>query len=171
MRLTDFEDVFAGPLEKIAGGGWEITRSPDYLCYIALATLSIRYVFETFPDATRVDFLVERSEKTTENVREFHDYLRDMLGIHESVKLIGDIAAEGKASIPLQAADTLCWYGQRAKAGLLKRRDEQRRFWMIAKRQGYPHVHTSADLRELSQHLQARAIEEKLKQGKVTIAR
>ena len=155
MRLHDFRTLFADPLERLDSGDWEIVKDPDYLCYIALATLVLRYVYETLPDATRVNFLIEASEKTTESVRGFHGHLEHMLESRPgALALLGGLESAGKKSVPLQAADTLCWYVQRAQAGRLNKA-EWRRFWMITHRQGHRHTHTPEDLTGLSEHLQA----------------
>lgn len=154
IRIGDWETVFAEPLKKLGGDPWEIVHEPDYLCFIAYAVLGLKYAHEMLPDATKVNFLVEHSEKTTEVIKGFHGHLTDVLnGFPDVLKLLGTIDAEDKKSIPPQAADVLCWYVQRAEARTLDRRDLHR-FWKLTKRSGYRHTTTREFLQAMSDHLQ-----------------
>ena len=155
MKISEFKSIFADPLIKLGGGRWEIVKDPDYLCFIAFATLAVRYAHEMLPDCTRVDFLVEHSQKSTENVKGFHHHLVSTFKpIPYASRLLGGISSGNKTSIPLQAADVLCWYVQRKEANNLKGIDE-RRFWKLVKHHGYSHATTKPFLIQLSAHLQA----------------
>jgi hypothetical protein len=150
----EFQTILVEPLRKIGGFG-EILEEPDYLCYVAFANIVLRYVYEVFPHATRVDFLAEESQRTSGKMSHFHSHLLETLEPFPEVHhLIGTMTPKGKLSIPLQAADTLCWFVQRAQAGPLSRAD-RRRFIMMTRRPGYPYQHSVEDLQELSNRLEA----------------
>jgi hypothetical protein len=153
MIVSDFEKEFAGPLKKLNSGEWEIVKDPDYLCFIAVSLLSLQYVQQTCPDATRLDLLIEESEKTSANMELFHQHLDDVVAqFPELAAIRGTLSVGQKESIPLQAADTLLWHVQRANAGRLTR-PELRRFARIANRHGYVHRHMVVDLNDLREGL------------------
>jgi hypothetical protein len=154
----DFQTTLVEPLAQIGGFG-EIIEDPDYLCFIAFAIMAIQYVSLKCADATRVDFLIERSDRTTSKIEGFHSHLASMTEKAPAVhRLIGQLIPKGKESIPLQAADTLCWFVQREQAGLSSKAD-RRRLFMMANRPGLPYDHTVDYLQELAATLEKGMLE------------
>jgi hypothetical protein len=154
VGVSDWKTILADPIKKMGGSHWEIVRDPDYLCFIGFSILIVGYIHDRFPDATKIHFLIEESEKTTGTMKGFHQHVSDFLETRlDLLPLVGELRTGGKESVPLQAADTLCWYAQRQKAGLLKKQAERRRFWMISNRTGIPHLTTPAFLSGLAEHL------------------
>src|SRR5688572_28383837 len=72
LSMTDFKTLVTDPLEKVGGLG-EIIEDPDYLCFMMLVLVAMHAVHIHHPEATRVDIMIERSEKTTENLKAFHE--------------------------------------------------------------------------------------------------
>jgi hypothetical protein len=162
IRVDQFQSILVQPLKRVGRFG-ELVEQPDYLCYIAYSLLVLQYVNQMFPQATKVNILVERSDATTRRIKGFHRHLHHFLGAFPHLlKLRGSLKASGKRSIPLQAADTLCWYEQRGLSGR-GTRAERRRAWMIGSRQGYRHMHTPEFLKDLSDHLQAGMLARRIK--------
>jgi hypothetical protein len=157
MKVAGFKSIFADPIIKLGGGKWGITQDPDYLCFVAFAVLALDHADRMLPDATRIDFLIEESQKTTKGIKAFRAPLEEAISkFPELLKLFGSVDAADKhdpKGIPLQAADVLLWYVQRKEAENLDGIDE-RRFWKLVKRKGYRHHTDSGFLGELSAHLQ-----------------
>src|SRR5712691_4676877 len=119
VGVPDFRTILAAPLQRM-GANWEILEDPDYFCYIGFVIFVLARIHLVIPEATRVNFLIEHSEKTTENIKGFHEQMQEVLAGHpEWLTLFGDLDVGGKSSIPLQAADVFCWHRQRFEAGLL----------------------------------------------------
>ncbi|MFP5210016.1 MAG: hypothetical protein ACLGRW_12080 [Acidobacteriota bacterium] len=91
---------------------------PDYLCFMAYSYLALKHVAESYPDAKKVDFLVERNGRTTAFIQEFHRGLGRCFEVMERpdlAKLLGKLLPASKERIPVQAADVLCWHTARPK--------------------------------------------------------
>ncbi len=150
MHAHEFRESFGDPLKK-AGGFGEIPTRPDYLAYIAFVSSVLEWAGKKIPDATRVDFLAENSEKTTRVLKHFHDALREVLpSLTAFPHLLGEFGSAGKESIPLQAADLFCWLHQRADAGRLHTLDV-RRLRRLTHRRGFPFDIDAAQLKDLAE--------------------
>jgi hypothetical protein len=153
MHAKDFRDHFGDRLKKVGGFG-EIATEPDYLSYIAFVPSVLHWAGTLLPDATRVNFLAERSQKTTKVMRLFHEGLREaLLPRIDFPQLLGTFDSAGKESIPVQAADLFGWLHQRADAGRLHSLDA-RRLFRITRRRGFPFTVTGVELKDLAEHLE-----------------
>jgi hypothetical protein len=92
------------------------------------------------PECTRVDTLVEENGVVTSILEQLHASAAPALrklGWSESIpQLMGEFKRGGKKDIPLQAADVVCWFAQRADTGNMnaaQRRHNDR----IAKLRGF----------------------------------
>lgn len=102
---------------------------PDYYAYLPYAYAVLCRVKITFPDAERIDFMVEQKSGITPQMQGFHESLPASLrhiGRSDLVPLVGKFIPGSKQDIPLQAADFLCWHSQRAEAGTLDENDIRR---------------------------------------------
>ncbi len=112
---------------------------PDFLSFVAYAFGVLSTVHHGYPDAEKVDFMVENNSTVTENIRQFHNNLPDALikvGRPQLAPLVGGFMPVSKERIPVPAADYLCWHTRRAKSVTLDERD-QRRFNTIAAHKGF----------------------------------
>jgi hypothetical protein len=115
-----------------------VPMEPDYLCFLAYAMHIIEYIHEKYPEAEKVDFVVERKMNITRYVQEFHSGLAacfDWMGEPSLSSLVGDLLQGGKECVPLQAADLLCWHSARP----LETMDDmdRRRYAQLARREGF----------------------------------
>lgn len=111
---------------------------PDYLAFSAYAFTVLEYVALKRPEATKVDFMIERKKGVTSYIQEFFDCMKGSaasLKRGHLVPLIGQLIPVDKDRVPVQAADLLCWYSQRAAENNLDARDV-RRYASIAGRNG-----------------------------------
>jgi hypothetical protein len=153
VTMQDFKSLLVDRLAPIGGFG-EYIEAPDYTCFILLSLLAMKYVQTRFPDATRVDLLVEKSDRTSEKIKGFHGHIDGFLPTYaELLPIRGNLRVEDKTSIPAQVADMLLWHVQRHHAGRLKRRDEQRRFWMLTNRHGISFDHDAEYLKAIAERL------------------
>jgi hypothetical protein len=135
--------IFANNLKKrkfFASSGARIEYEPDYYAFLIYAFAVLCRVKVKYPEADKVDFVVEQRSKITKYVQDFYETLPKSLrhiGREDLIPLVGDFIPGSKERTPLQAADFLCWHGQRSDAGTLEDSDA-RRWNPIAKRQGFP---------------------------------
>ena len=111
---------------------------PDYFCFILFAMGVLHAVSLRDPPCSRVHFLVERKNRVHARLTHFHSQMAagvTALGAPGLAPLVGKLIPGGKADLPLQAADLLCWYTQRVSHGRLSR-VEERHFWSLARRKG-----------------------------------
>jgi len=112
---------------------------PDFLAFVSYAYAVLLGVSKKFPEAEKVDFLVENNSEITKHIHELYETLPESLtgvGHPELVPLMGEFNPAGKDRVPLQAADYLCWHLRRADAQTLDLRDTAR--WnTIASRKGF----------------------------------
>jgi hypothetical protein len=140
-NATHFRDAFAAI--QIGGEGTRAgAMEPDYLCFLMYALHALGFVTREYPDAERVDFLVERTDKAiTGRFHGFHQRLKavlEQLGLQSHARLVGSLDHVGKGHVPAQAADVLCWHGRRLLEGALSRTNE-RRYATLARLIGMRH--------------------------------
>ena len=106
------------------------TFEPDYICFLGYAWAALKYLTEYHPEAEKLDFVVERKNKVTNYIQEFHSQLPDALaalGSPELARLVGELVPGGKDRLPLHAADLLCWHcARREKLETMSDRDKLR---------------------------------------------
>jgi len=88
---------------------------PSFHGYVYLTMM----VCSTYAKAERVDFMVEKKREVFPAIHDFHRGLRESftnIGLPRVGDLVGELTAGDKRSIPLQAADLLCWHYQRLAA-------------------------------------------------------
>ena len=117
--------------------GGSAPLDPDYVCFMGYSYLALLYVAKTYPDAEKVDFIIERNGRITKFIQAFHSGLAKSLaalGLPEASKLVGDLIPAGKERVPLQAADVLCWHTARSRETM----DEldNKRYGRLAQRLG-----------------------------------
>lgn len=128
---------------------------PDYYCFIQWAFRVLRYVDHAYPDAEKVDFVIERNGRITKHIQRFHVSMANSLkaiGAEQLARLVGDLIPGGKDRVPLQAADLLVWHTQASDAGTLSTNDD-RRYARLAGRQGWLEEEPNDELTDFAQHL------------------
>jgi hypothetical protein len=112
---------------------------PDYFCFLFYAYFALTYVDMNFPDAEKVDFIVERKGHITKYIEGFHSNLPKALEALDKPllsRLVGELIPGDKARVPLQAADVLCWYTARYRQPETMDTADLRRYAKIASRKG-----------------------------------
>jgi hypothetical protein len=107
-----------------------------------------------YPDAEKVDFVVEDNSLITKHIHEFYKVMPDALrhiGRTDLSPLLGGFSAAGKERIPLQAADYLCWHSQRADLNNLEDIRDLRRWNTISHRESFEHSLSKVTLEKLAQ--------------------
>jgi len=102
---------------------------PDYIGFLGFAYAALDSVAMNYPDAEKVDFIVERKSKVTHHLQHFHENLGEALaskGRGELVHLIGELIPGGKDRVPLQAADVALWHLRKHECGTCDDRDLRR---------------------------------------------
>jgi hypothetical protein len=126
---------------------------PDYMCFIWYAQIVIDWVSAYYPEADKIDFVVEQGDKAIlRSITEFHGILRGSLeqdGRKAHADLVGDLIPGGKDRVPLQAADVMCWHERRRCAGMLSRSDHLR-YDVLTRMKGKRHRHSDADVEALA---------------------
>jgi hypothetical protein len=99
-------------------GGYRL--DPDYIGFMGFARGVLEYVHREYPDAEKVDFLIEKKQTVSHYIPNYLDMVEDWLKRneqHELVELIGEINPRGdKTRVPLQAADLAMWHIRRHEA-------------------------------------------------------
>ena len=112
VNRADLQDLFHkryGKRRNIPAG----IREPDYLCFIAYAAFMLGQVYNKWPEAERVNFVISRKKKVRHHIGTFRDELQKLMK-PPLVDLVGDlIPASPEDQLPLQAADALLWHIQR----------------------------------------------------------
>ncbi len=127
MDGGSFRDKFKKKMRIASGAAKHF--APDYLAFIGYVFTVLGHVGDYFPDAEKVDFLVERKDGITDHVNEFYDDIQSSLnecGEARLGKLLGELIPGGKDRVPLQAADVFCWHAYRREIGKLTEVDSQR---------------------------------------------
>lgn len=123
---------------------------PDYIGFLGFAYAAVDCVFQNYPDADKVDFVLERKTTVTHHIIEFRDGLADAFrhtGRTELIPLIGDVIPGGKERVPLQAADVAVWHLRRDACKDADTEDEKRLAWMF---NGRPMMVNGMTLEEIS---------------------
>lgn len=123
-----FRKLFEPHQLKAASGGRK-RYEPDYYAFVTYVYAVLCRVKIKFPEAEKVDFIVERKSTITRHIQEFYDSLPEALkrlGREDLVPLFGNFISATKEHISLQAADFLCWHSQRGDAGKLESCDIRR---------------------------------------------
>ena len=111
-----FRDNFSS-FRFVAASGGEKIFEPDYVCFLLYSVLVLRYVDVLYPEADRVDFIVETKSDVTKHIQEFHSHTAanlKALNMGHLARLVGEIIPGGKDRVPLQTADLLCWHSARS---------------------------------------------------------
>lgn len=138
-----------------------LLETPDYLGLMGYMLFVLALMKDKNPGAERVDFLVERKQRLTHWFQKSHDDLpgaaREMER-EDLVPLIGTLVPQEKPqiSLPVQAADLLCWYRQRKDGGALQGRDVER-FRKLGSRVGIWHVVPKEQLADLADRIRRHA--------------
>lgn len=158
MNGGKFRDSF--PNKLLIASGARKHFAPDYLAFIGYAFTALAYISENYPQAEKVDFLVERKDGVTDNVNEFFDdmqvFLKELGSPHLS-ELVGGLIPGGKERLPLQVADVLCWHAYRRETNALDAIDA-RRYEVFAHRGGERHEWPDAAITQLKQAAERQAI-------------
>lgn len=134
----DFRRLFQR-IEFQGSSGGRKRYEPDYYAFVPYAYAVLCRVKIKFPDAERVDFMVEQKSGITRQIQDFHESLPNALhhiDRADLIPLVGEFIPGTKQDIPLQAADFLCWHSQRAEAETLDESDA-RRWNRMAKMKGF----------------------------------
>ena len=143
FKLTIDSSIFS-PLYKphkmiVESGAWKEFK-PDFLAFTAYVFAVLCQVNFKYPEAEKVDFLVENNSEITKHIHELYKTMPVALN-HikrpDLVPLLGEFIPGGKDRVPLQAADYLCWHSQRADAQTLDDERDLRRWNTISHRKGF----------------------------------
>ena len=110
---------------------------PDYLCFLGYAFHILEYIAHEYPDAEKVDFIVERNGVIPRYIQEFHSQIPNCLralGDPSLAELVGELIPGDKTRVPLQAADVLCWHTARPAESMGI--EDRRRYAKFAHRRG-----------------------------------
>jgi len=92
---------------------------PDYIGFLGFARGVLEYVRQSYPDAERVDFVVERKSRVSHYLPDYLGHVERWLreqGRLDLVELIGELTLGDKTRVPLQAADLAMWHVRRYEA-------------------------------------------------------
>src|SRR6266403_1453566 len=142
FKLTIDTSIFR-PLYKrhkmLVASGAVKNYKPDFLGFVSYAFAVLTQVHFKYPEAEKVDFLVENNSEITKQIHELYETMPASLkqiGKPELVPLVGEFLPGRKDRVPLQAADYLCCHNQRSDAQMLDDRDS-RRWNTLACRKGF----------------------------------
>ena len=102
---------------------------PDYVAFLGFAYGVLHHVRAEWPDAEKVDFVVEKKPPVTHHLMDFHQDLASHLtnrGHSELVPLIGELIPGSKERVPLQAADICLWHLRKLESGEATREERRR---------------------------------------------
>ncbi len=91
----------------------------DVLPFVSYLFTILNYVSKNFPEATQVNFLIEKKDELSLVVNELFETMPENLnafGSSNCAKLMGELTQGDKQDVRLQAADLLCWHIQRKAA-------------------------------------------------------
>lgn len=128
------------PHKMLLASGAATDYKPDFLGFVSYAFGVLAQVHFKYPEAEKVDFVVENNSEITKHIHHLYKSLPASLaqiGRPELVPLVGDFLPGGKDRVPLQAADYLCWHSQRNDAGRLHDIRDLRRWNTLAHRKGF----------------------------------
>jgi hypothetical protein len=133
-------DAFANArVVSPTAGGAPKPFDPDYFCFLFYAYFALSYLEINFPEAEKVDFMVERKGHVTKYIEGFHSTLPkalEALGKPSLSRLVGELIPGDKTHVPLQAADVLCWHTARYEQPETMDTADLRRYAKIARRKG-----------------------------------
>ena len=151
----DFRNLFQQAQFQTASGARK-RYEPDFYAFLPYAYAVLCGVKIMFPEAERVDFMVEQKSGITPHMQAFHESLPEALRHIERsdlLSIMGGFIPGSKQDIPLQAADFLCWHSQRAEAGTLDECDA-RRWNRMARMKGFSFEMTEQLMRPLAEAFQ-----------------
>jgi hypothetical protein len=102
-----------------------LLEQPDYQVLLGYMIYALYWLHGREPEARKLDFVIERKKKLSHWFEQSHDDLPGALvewGKPELVRLVGvleDVKKEDQRR-PVEAADLLSWYRQRADANLIQ---------------------------------------------------
>jgi hypothetical protein len=143
FKLTIDSGIFRPlykPHKMIVASGAQKTFQPDFLAFTSYVYAVLSQVYLKYPDAEKVDFLLENNSEITKHIYELYKTMPVALNHIERpelIPLLGEFIPGGKERVPLQAADYLCWHSQRAEAQTLSDERDLRRWNTIAQRKGF----------------------------------
>lgn len=144
------------PVRRVGVGLKRTAKTPDFYCFLSFVITCIKGVRQEFPDAEKVDFLVERKDKVTPMLVASRDDIIEGVS-PEDAALVGEILPVGKERVPVQAADFLMWHIQRLFSGTLTAPSDQRRCASLFSKPGYHGEWNDDMLRKLGDRFVARA--------------
>jgi hypothetical protein len=110
VKRSDMNEVFASRYDKRVPVGID---QPDYPCFLAYASFMLAQVSRKWPEATKVNFFIERKKKISHHIMSFREELEEWVE-PELRPLVGDLTAVSRDLVlPLQSADALLWHLQR----------------------------------------------------------
>jgi hypothetical protein len=98
---------------KTEGGMARKPFEPDYYCFLQWAFRVLRLVDHHYPDAEKVDFVIEEKGTITKHFRRFHRSMEKglrELGADNLARLVRGIGVASKERVLLQTADLLVWH-------------------------------------------------------------
>lgn len=140
---------------------------PDYVGFLGFVLSSLHYVATKYPDAERVEFVVEKKTTITHHIeKDFHPNLEQVLrheGLEYLIPLIGDFTPRDKKYVPLQAADVLIWHYRKWAAREATDIDSRRLRGMLKGRLIARNVLTAENMNEIEARNKARNIQSPFK--------
>ena len=127
------------PHKMKVGSGAQKPLQPDFIAFVAYVNVVLAQVRFKYPQAEKVDFLVENNSEITKHLYELYQTMPAALnhvGRPDLIPLVGEFIPGGKDRIPLQAADYLCWHTRRAEANMLDDERDLRRWGTTSHRKG-----------------------------------
>jgi hypothetical protein len=139
---------------------------PDYIGFIGFARGALQYVFEHYPDAEKVDLVVERKQKISHHLSHWYDSL--VLWLKETdqprlLGLLGELIPGDKTRVPLQAADLAMWHIRRNEAKECEAKDVRRLRQMFEGRPMVLSGLTNDEISWIAARNAARGMEEQLR--------
>jgi hypothetical protein len=152
--------------QKFKGHNLKLPRGldqPDYLCYVGYLQRLLIHIYNTRPEATRVDFVVAKNGKLTRYLEEFQRDVKDLVGPPLD-QLVGTFTPGSMPYEPgIQAADFLLWHMQRYFARTMSLRHEFN-LALLGDTSGVLQEYSEADMQVLGERLVTRALESKTAQ-------
>jgi hypothetical protein len=158
MDAGSFLDKFPKKNKMRIASGARKRFMPDYIAFLGYVFTALGHVADHFPEAEKVDFLVERKDGITDHVNEFYDDIQASLtdcGESRMASLLGCLIPGDKDRLPLQVADLFCWHAHRREIGTLTEVD-QKRYETFASRGGQRQHWEEGMLAKLREALEVR---------------
>jgi hypothetical protein len=156
IKVADFKQAFQRFKQQGKRAPLGVDE-PDYICYLAYASLMTAEISRRYPEATRVHFVVSKKQKITHHIARFHKDMKECLE-PPLVDLVGDlIPGDMDLHLPLQAADLLCWHLQRYYGPKMTRFQNGRLAMLTLDTPGRIHTWGRKELEDLAERLASHA--------------